>query len=195
MATCEGASGDSCERAPDADLIQGDGGQGNDRIGGWFGDDGGSQVRLAWTTPAELAGVDVIVRPADRHLRALGPVSSVEGDARFHHCRVVRALIPAAAGVFPDIRLPRHRRACASVTDPRSTRETGSRRRRGVCPASGFVLVLDYLSTTSRRPASAENGPHVRARLLVRRNAVVPPHGAQARRCRRPPRERSRTRR
>lgn len=67
MATCECARGDDfCEGTPDADLIEGDGDEGNDRMGEWFGgdgggSDGGSQVRLACTTPAELAGVDVIV--------------------------------------------------------------------------------------------------------------------------------------
>ena len=38
-------------------------------------------------------------------------------------------------------------------------------------------MVLDHRST-SRWPASVENGAHVGARLFVRRNAVVPPHGA-----------------
>jgi len=36
-----------------------------------------------------------------------------------------------------------------------------------------------YYPSISRWPASAENGPHVCAGLFVRRNAVVPAHGAR----------------
>ena len=82
---------------------------------------------------------------------------TVDGNAPLCHFRAARSLIPAAAAaaasVFPAIRFSRNRRTCASVTNPSSTRKTGSVTHLAAAPATGRsprrrpakIIVVDHL--------------------------------------------------
>ena len=94
---------------------------------------------------------------------------AVDGNAPCCQRRAVRSLIPAAAAaaanVFPDIRFSRNRRTCASVTNPSSTRKTGSVTRRCVGSRSrrsrprrpAKLALITALHITDRLPQSASS--------------------------------------